>query len=166
MLLLARDTRNGRCRSSHQSGGYRRVVQPPRVRKAFAYITRGDRLLVFHHRDVPLEEAGVQVPARTVGDDEPPADAAMREAVEETGLKELALLRYLGSAEYDVRPSRNEIHERHFFHFRAPEDTPDEWVWHEMHDGLQPPTAFCFWWTPLTKAHVLAAGIGALVGRL
>ncbi|MCA1720398.1 MAG: NUDIX domain-containing protein [Actinobacteria bacterium] len=87
-------------------------MQPPRVRKAFAYITRGDCLLVFHHRDVPLEEAGVQVPAGTVRDDEPLAAAALREAVEETGLEDLTFVRYLGTSDYDVRPGRNEVHER------------------------------------------------------
>lgn len=141
-------------------------VPPRRVRKVFAYITRADQLLVFNHRDEPLAVVGVQVPAGTVRDGEPLADAAMREAVEETGLEGLTLVRYLGTADYDVRPGRNEVHERHFFHLRASDTTPDEWLWHEMHDGLQPPTAFCFWWTPLMKAHVLAAAMGALVYRL
>lgn len=86
---------------------------------------------------------GVQVPAGTVQDGEALGAAAIREAGEETGLDGLTLVRYLGTADYDVRPGRNEVH-----------------------DGLEPPTAFCFWWMPLTQAHVLAAGMGALVAEL
>jgi 8-oxo-dGTP pyrophosphatase MutT (NUDIX family) len=142
------------------------VVQPRRVRKVLAYVTRGDDLLVFHHRDVPLTEAGVQVPAGTVRAGEGLEAAAIREVVEETGREDLTLLRYLGTALYDVRPARDEIHERHFFSFAATPEAPDAWLWDELHDGLQPPTTFCFWWTPLTRAHVLAAGMGSLVSRI
>ena len=134
-----------------------------RVRKVLAYITRGNSLLVFRHRDYPLTEVGVQVPAGTVRDGEPLGEAVLREAVEETGLEALADASYLGAADYDVRPGRPEIHERHFFHMLAPDSTPDAWVWHEEHDGLMEPTAFEFFWIPLRFGHVLAAGMGALL---
>ena len=141
-------------------------MTPLRVRKAFAYVTRGDQLLVFRHRDHPLELMGVQVPAGTVRPDEAPQDAAVREVEEETGLRTLELVSFLGCEDYDVRPGRPEVHERHFFHFRAPDDAPDAWEWHEQHDGFQEPTAFAFWWLPLEQGHVLAAGMGALLSRL
>lgn len=137
-----------------------------RVQKAFAYVTRGDDLLVFRHRDHPLNEVGVQVPAGTVRHGESPQEAAEREVQEETGLTTLLLVAPLGTADYDVRPGRPEVHERHFFHFAAPLDTADEWLWHEDHDGLQEPTAFLFWWLPIQKGHVLAAGMGALLSRV
>jgi ADP-ribose pyrophosphatase YjhB (NUDIX family) len=54
------------------------------IRKVFAYITQGNRLLVFRHADFP--EAGLQVPAGTVRLDERPEDAVLREAFEETGV--------------------------------------------------------------------------------
>lgn len=140
--------------------------RPERVQKAFAYVTRGDELLVFRHRDYPLHEVGVQVPAGSVRQGESPQQAAVREVQEETGLTNLLFVASLGSVDYDVRPGRPEVHERHFFHFAAPPDTPDDWVWCEAHDGLQEPTAFIFWWLPIKKGHVLAAGMGALLSRV
>lgn len=141
-------------------------VEPVRVRKTLAYITRRDDLLVFRHKDFPLAEVGVQVPAGTVREGEAIQESAFREAVEETGLQDLTLVRFLGSVDYDIRPERLEVHERHFFHFHAPDDTADEWLWHEAHDGLDAPTAFLFWWLPLVKGHVLAAGMGARLAAI
>ena len=57
---------------------------PDLKRKAYAYITYEDRLLVFSHPHAP--EAGIQVPGGTLNDDERPEDAVTREAREETGL--------------------------------------------------------------------------------
>jgi 8-oxo-dGTP pyrophosphatase MutT (NUDIX family) len=140
--------------------------EPTRVRKAFAYVTRDRELLVFTHRDVPLVEAGVQVPAGTVRDGESPEQAAAREVAEETGLQSVHFVAYLGTTDHDARPGRNEVHERHFFHLLADTDTSDRWLWHEQHDGLEPPTAFELFWIPLSQAHVLGAGMGAFVSAI
>ena len=59
------------------------------VKKVVAYITRGDELLVFTHRDSP--EAGVQVPAGTVEEGETLDAAVLREVHEETGLTPTAV---------------------------------------------------------------------------
>lgn len=67
---------------------------PVTNRKAFAYITWNDSLLVFSHPRSP--EAGLQVPAGTVRDDETPEQAVMREATEETGLGDLEIVDFLG----------------------------------------------------------------------
>ncbi len=139
---------------------------PLRVRKAFAYVTRAEELLVFRHRDFPMDETGLQVPAGTVRAGESPERAAVREVIEETGLTDLALRGLVGIADYDVRPGRDEVHERHIFHFEASAMTPDAWVWFEEHDGLAEPTAFEFQWIPLERGHVLSAGMGALLGEL
>jgi NUDIX domain len=40
----------------------------------------------------------------------------LREAEEETGLAALRIVRYLGEADYDMRPYTNAVHHRHFFH--------------------------------------------------
>lgn len=55
--------------------------------RCVAYITRGRELLVFKHVKYP--EAGVQVPAGHPEENESLESAVLREAYEETGLKEL-----------------------------------------------------------------------------
>lgn len=121
-------------------------------RKAFAYITSGTtrlttsgttrvittghRLLVFSHPLSP--EAGIQVPAGTMRDDESPPDAVLREAWEETGLTRLTLVGLLGRQRFDARPfGRDEIHDRLFFHLTCDEATPERW----RHDERDPTDA-------------------------
>jgi 8-oxo-dGTP pyrophosphatase MutT (NUDIX family) len=145
---------------------FRPVTRPPRIRKAVAYVVRDGQLLVFRHRDVDVAVAGIQVPAGTIREGEEPADAVLREATEETGLAALKVVRALGTDDYDVRPGRYEVHERHFFQLTTVEPIEDEWLWFEAHDGLAEPTAFVCSWIPLHRAHVLAAGFGARIGAM
>jgi 8-oxo-dGTP diphosphatase len=94
--------------------------------KAFAYITHGDRLLVFRHVHHP--EAGIQAPAGTVKDGEPPEAAVMREAFEETGLTELGFDCYLGEQTWTMAAAgREEIHHRRFYHLRCAGTPPEVW---------------------------------------
>ena len=96
------------------------------VDKAVAYITCDGKLLVFDHPGIP--ETGTQVPAGTIAPGEPPAEAAMREAFEETGLTSLVMWRSLGEREIDIASfGRDEIHHRHFFHLEYEDDSPDRW---------------------------------------
>ncbi|GAA1633751.1 hypothetical protein GCM10009700_21170 [Brevibacterium sanguinis] len=83
------------------------------VRKVVGYVVRDRRLLVFTHDDVPLEIAGVQVPAGTNEASEPPEAAIIREVLEETGVI-ARTVGSLGIERYDVWPSKSEVHERHF----------------------------------------------------
>lgn len=129
-----------------------------------AYVVRNDTLLVFTHRDFSLLETGLQVPAGTVRDGETPEAAVMRETHEETGFTDFRIVRFLGVSTYDVSPMRPEVHERHVFHLEPTTDLPETWLAFEAHDGTAEPTAFEFTWIPLAKAHVLAAGMGALLG--
>lgn len=137
------------------------------VEKAVCYVVASDRLLVFTHDDVPLTIAGVQVPAGTVRPDESPADAALRELAEETGIR-AELVRPLGTVDYDLAPMRPEIARRHFFQLRAP-DADVESIWtageSDPEDGSTPHSWTCQW-LPLPQAHVLAAGLGAMLGAL
>ena len=134
------------------------------VKKVVAYVTRGDELLVFTHRDVP--EAGVQVPAGTVEDGETLNTALLREVHEETGLRPTALRTqaYLGRRLWQAGPH---CHERHFFQLVLTGDAPDSWLHYERFAGSGETFAFCFSWVRLDDPHLCLAGEqGALLGKL
>lgn len=141
-------------------------ADPPTVAKVLAYVVRDGRVLVFRHRDDP--EAGLQVPGGTVREGEPPDDAVRREAEEETGLRGLAIRRFLGRQRYDMSAHRPEVQERHVYQLDVPGRPPEEWLHHEENDGLAPPIAFRFFWLPLDDPRLdeLAAGQGALLDRV
>lgn len=138
-----------------------------RLAKVVAYVVHKSRLLVFTHDDIALELAGVQVPAGTIEPGEAPAAAAVREVLEETGLS-TRVVADLGGERYDVRPSRAEVHERHFFQLELLDpDPPERWAAGETHpSGGGVGARWTCWWLPLQHAHVLCAGFGARVGLL
>lgn len=126
-----------------------------------------EKLLVFTHDEVPLEVAGIQVPAGTIDEGETPEAAVVREVLEETGLH-TRVVQDLGSEDFDVWPSKAEIHERYFFHL-APVDghVPERWKAGEPHpSGGGSVTSWTCWWLPITHAHVLCAGFSARIGRI
>ena len=137
------------------------------VRKAVCYVVREGHVLVFTHIGVPLEITGVQVPAGTVRPGEDPAEAAVRELREETGLNG-TVVGYLGESAYDLWPLRPETAIRHFYQLDVPAgDLAARWEAGESdpdHGGA--PAAWICWWMPLQQAHVLAAGLGARLGGL
>src|SRR4051812_42972510 len=107
---------------------------PDCYQRAAAYVTdpKG-RLLVFDHVDV---DAGTQVPAGGVHDDEPAGEAVLRELAEESGLQTVVLVRKLGEAwgrsEPGNVPAGLEEHIQHAFHLRLEHPPLDEtWEWHE-----------------------------------
>jgi 8-oxo-dGTP pyrophosphatase MutT (NUDIX family) len=145
---------------------------PYLIEKVIIYITRGERLLVFTHPDFP--EAGLQVPAGTIEPGETPADAARREASEETGLDNFAAWTYLGMRERDMRDfGRDERHRRYFFHARcesanAP-NVHERWRLEERFptDGAMPAIIFELFWTALLPTPPnLIADQGALLSAI
>ena len=132
------------------------------AQKVVAYIVRDGRIIVFRHGDdESLDESGILMPAGTIEPGELPADAALREAYEETGLSGLRLVRYLGAAEYDMRPSQDSVHVRHFFELTIDGEAPANWTVYEAGN-----IRFDLYWIPLRQAHVVGAGQAAMVGRL
>jgi 8-oxo-dGTP diphosphatase len=96
------------------------------VEKVYAYITHDSRLVVFQHVGIP--EAGWQVPGGTVEPGEPLDAAVMREVWEETGLTDVAIVRYLGERVREMHDvGRDEVQLRHFFHLRLMDTPPEHW---------------------------------------
>jgi len=91
-----------------------------KIIKVTAYITVGDKLLVFRYVDVP--EAGIQVPAGSVEPGEDLDSAVLREANEETGLNDLKICSYLGKKNYVFdMPGEGEVDiHRHYYHLSWP----------------------------------------------
>jgi 8-oxo-dGTP pyrophosphatase MutT (NUDIX family) len=116
--------------------------------RAYAYVTHGSRLLVFTQPLSP--EAGIQVPAGTIQQDEDPAAAALREAREETGLVTLRLVRFLAQDTRDMRDcGSEELQSRWFYHVAYEATPPESWSHGEFDDSgrlLQP---FDFFWAEL-----------------
>ena len=126
--------------------------------KVYAYITRGNNLLVFRHVDFP--EAGIQVPGGTMEDGEDPLEAVLREAYEETGLDKLQVASYLGSDEWILAGEKGEKEriQRHFYHLNCHPNAPDRWLHEELNpsDGSPAPITFEFYWLPVeSAAHLL-----------
>lgn len=122
----------------------------PVKRKAMAYITHGNRLLVFREPDFP--EAGVQVPGGSMSPDERPEETVMREAFEETGLSELRLATYLGDVQRDFSSrGRFEIHHRHYFHLTIDGDVAESWqhVESDPSEGVHESILFELFWADL-----------------
>ena len=140
----------------------------PIIHKVFAYITNRNRLLVFRHTDFP--EAGIQVPAGTVLANEDLATAVLREAEEETGLRDLTIKTYLGDQIRNMDDvGKQEIHHRHFYHLLCSGDPPEEWQHDETSpsDGGSSPIHFEFFWAEMPdRIPELIADHGFMLSRL
>lgn len=136
--------------------------------KAFAYITYQHQLLVFRHVGIP--KAGLQVPAGTIEPGESPRSAALREAWEETGLRGLILVSYLGKRVRAMTDwGRDEQQQRHFFHLSCPQQPARTWFHTEPDPsgGQGDGPLFAFFWVDLTVgAPFLIADHGALLPAL
>jgi 8-oxo-dGTP pyrophosphatase MutT (NUDIX family) len=146
--------------------------QRPRKEKVLTYITmaggNGDtpvKLLVFRQPEFP--DAGVQVPAGTIEPHEDKQNAALREAEEETGLRDLRVERFLGSYEYDMLPYRDEVQTRHVFHLTVPHALP-RWQHYERNSSTgSDPISFEFEWVDLSDTSIeLAGGQGHMLPAL
>ncbi|GCE29648.1 hypothetical protein KDA_51320 [Dictyobacter alpinus] len=136
-------------------------------RKAFAYITHQQKLLVFSHLKAP--EAGIQVPAGTIEEGETPEQAVLREAWEETGLTHLVLDAFLGEQERDMADfGREEIHYRYFYHLRYQGRPQAVWQHAERFSSTSHdwPLFKFFWATLPDQVPILIADHGFLLPQL
>jgi 8-oxo-dGTP pyrophosphatase MutT (NUDIX family) len=138
-----------------------------RYTKVLAYITRtgsagAPELLVFDHDQLLYPDAGTQVPAGTVDQGETIEQALLREIEEETGLRGCEIVTRLAVYEWE-HPDTHNTHERHVYHVRAPEITPDRWTWVETSGGAVPEHEgyeYFFRWLPLSEPIDLAGNQG------
>ena len=138
------------------------------IDKVVAYIVHDGQLAVFTHREPePLVQSGLQVPAGTVQPGEPPEQAVLREASEETGLSGLYVDRFVGTSNYDMRPAGNGVHRRHFYLLRLLTTPPPTWTFDPAPEANEHgPMTFDFRWIPVAHGHILAGGLGAMIGAI
>jgi 8-oxo-dGTP pyrophosphatase MutT (NUDIX family) len=141
-----------------------------RVKKVLAYVVRekaGRReLLVFTHAHFP--EAGLQVPAGTVGKGENVVAAVQREVEEESGLRGLEAPVPLGVYDY-FNADTGQINERQVFLIAAQDTLPDAWDWIETDGGKKSDAEgylFCFRWADLAEDVDLAGGQGDFLYKI
>lgn len=133
-------------------------------KKVYAYITREKagviQLLVFTHRDIP--DAGVQVPGGTVEEGEKLEEAAIREVLEESGLRHLCIERYIDDYIIHVK-EKQEYQKCHFFHISLLTDVKDTWE-HTVSAGDEDRgLVFCYEWIDIAKCPVLAGNQGEFI---
>lgn len=135
--------------------------------KSYAYIVHDHHLLVFEHTQFP--EAGIQVPGGSVELGEDPVDAVIREAMEETGLKSIRVVRPLGKVTRDLGDfGLVGLQERYYFHLTVDSFPGDEWLGYEMSpsDGSPGPIEFRFYWVPFDQIPSLSGGQDEMIDRL
>ena len=118
------------------------------VRKACAYVTRGEgELLVFHGP----EHDGLQIPKGTIEDGEDLRSALFREVREESGLSALGNPRHLASDVWTRRHDPPKRYVRHFFHARVHEPR-ERWTHVVTGEGEERGAEYEFTWLDLSAA--------------
>ena len=134
--------------------------------RVFTYITRENELLVLEHVDHRYLDP--QIPGGTIKENETPEIAAIREAQEETGLKHLQLMSFLGSFKKDLSDiGRDEVITAWFFHLLTKESTPSSWRHFETDpsEGAEP-IEFELYWVPISNLPKLGGIDDAMLREL
>lgn len=121
-------------------------------------------LLVFDHVGMP--EAGTQVPAGTVEPGETPAQAVVREILEETGLAQVQVARFIGRFRWFCA-LRREVHDRHVFVLTPNQPLPDQWL-HTVSAGVEDAGLVfsCYWLDADAAESALTGDQGIYLGHV
>lgn len=128
--------------------------------KVLVYLTWRDKLLTFTQPKFP--EAGRQVIAGTMEQNETPEAAALRELREESGIEDAEVVRILGDYFYSMRKfGRNEIQRRHVVHVVASDSISMKecWTHFEAHPSSGgEPIELSLQWLPLFETEFALIG--------
>lgn len=127
------------------------------IGKAYGYVTRVrggvTQALVFRHPD---PAGGYQIPKGTIEPGETAEQAVLRELWEETGLRDLRLVREVA---VDLYTWEGELHERHFFHLTCDEPR-DAWDHAVSGAGEETGLVFSYFWVSAPDEVPLLANHG------
>jgi ADP-ribose pyrophosphatase YjhB (NUDIX family) len=125
--------------------------------------TGADELLVF---DVPSRpEFTAVVPGGGIEPGEGVAEAAIREAKEETGV-DVAFVREVGVAENPGQVDPNFLHEAHYVHSTAPSRLPETWEHRVTGHGAEEGAVVVCRWIPVSETTEVWGLRGAFIGAL
>jgi ADP-ribose pyrophosphatase YjhB (NUDIX family) len=112
---------------------------------AYIYRVKNDapELLVFAHKGMP--GVPLQVPGGGVETNEDLIEALKREIEEESGLKELELVRKLGVVEQEYLEEKR-IAQRHYYLLKADGDIADSWEHEVAGKGEDAGMVFSYFW--------------------
>ena len=131
-------------------------------KRVYLYIAKNHDLLVLRHIDFP--QLGLQIPGGTVESNEAPVDAAMREAIEETGLEELGTPEFLGVTVVQSLRRDEDLLEAWFYRIEASGKMPEVWLHTELHaTGESGEVRFELSWIPISKASELLSDTDCLM---
>jgi ADP-ribose pyrophosphatase YjhB (NUDIX family) len=146
-------------------------LQSKQRRRVACYVVRkvsegGSALLVFDHVDAP--EAGTQVPAGGMERGEVAEEAALREALEESGLMQVSVVRRLGVSQ---RPHPQTGAPQHttfvLMRYDGPADSCAEpWVWEVDGDDEDAGLRFRCWFEALPLSFELAGHQGEYLHQI
>ena len=142
----------------------------PFRRRVYLFLTRNEgaaRQILVRSRVVPRSGSGlgsgVETPGGTVEPGEEPADAASREAREETGLTRFGTPRLLAEDDWEGSDERLR---RFFFQVPVVEATAGRWTHHDEAEGVDHGVAFLLRWVDLPGAGDLDPHFRAYVERV
>lgn len=124
-------------------------------KRVFTYITFTDQLLVLDHVHYP--DLFRQIPGGTIEAGESPAEVAMREAEEETGLLGLKLKSFLGDFGKDLSSlGKEETVHAYFYHLEVTGQPPLRWRHSETDPhGAVEPILFELYWVNINPKPML-----------